>query len=187
MMRVRKRMLSDVICQNSKIWVDCTGLSGFAALRFVLQTSSYSLMQRSYGWLVTQHSVCQWKKIGEEKSRCVLVGVWPECDYGDNFPNGEQSGRRRAGAATHPKRWEINLLSRGRWRKYGASLFGGKCKTKIKQFFTDTIQMKISAIIKMKNQKFNCDHCDYLIMFPWQNFHHWTAYMMECILELPTM
>ena len=41
---VRKRMFAEAICQNSKIWVECTELSGFAALKFLLQTSSYSLM-----------------------------------------------------------------------------------------------------------------------------------------------
>ena len=46
-----------------------------------------------------------------------------ECDHGDyvdNFPNGDQTGRR----PTHPlEAWEINLLwKEGEKRKYGASL-----------------------------------------------------------------
>ena len=32
MRRVRKRMFAVANCQNSKLWVDCIGLSGFAAL-----------------------------------------------------------------------------------------------------------------------------------------------------------
>ena len=32
MRRVRKRMFADANFQNSKLWVECIGLSGFAAL-----------------------------------------------------------------------------------------------------------------------------------------------------------
>ena len=80
-----------------------------------------------------------------EKQVCVSWSVTTVWLRGQFSQRGAKRRRRSIGAPTHPKRWEINLLSGGRWRKYGASLFGGNLKPILS--ITNTFWMKTLAII----------------------------------------